>query len=301
MNAKELEMLKGYVHSLESFGSVDGPGVRYVIFLSGCAMRCQFCHNPDTWNMTDGKEYTTDQLLKTALRFKSYWGDKGGITVSGGEPLLQMDFLTELFRKAKEAGVHTTLDTSGNPYTTKEPWHSKWLELMKYTDLLLLDIKQLYHKEYEIGLELLKKVNEMFEVDLSADEAGFFALHFVNAEDGGKTDSYQISIIVHQILDIVEKYYDNMEFQEDNLYYQRFLTHLKYFAQRFLHKELHYDENQELFKIIKEQYREAYGCVKMIYLMMEEEYKYAMTEDEMLYLTIHIQKITEDHKRLKNL
>ena len=117
-------MLKGYVHSLESFGSVDGPGVRYVIFLSGCAMRCQFCHNPDTWNMTDGKEYTTDQLLKTALRFKTYWGDKGGITVSGGEPLLQMDFLTELFRKAKEAGVHTTLDTSGNPYTTEELWHS---------------------------------------------------------------------------------------------------------------------------------------------------------------------------------
>ena len=110
-------MLKGYVHSLESFGSVDGPGVRYVIFLSGCAMRCQFCHNPDTWNMTDGKEYTTDQLLKTALRFKSYWGDKGGITVSGGEPLLQMDFLTELFRKAKEAGVHTTclLYTSPSP------------------------------------------------------------------------------------------------------------------------------------------------------------------------------------------
>ena len=145
---KELEMLKGYVHSLESFGSVDGPGVRYVIFLSGCAMRCQFCHNPDTWNMTDGKEYTTDQLLKTALRFKSYWGDKGGITVSGGEPLLQMDFLTELFRKAKEAGVHTTLDTSGNPYTTKEPWHSKWLELMKYTDILLLDIKQINEQEH---------------------------------------------------------------------------------------------------------------------------------------------------------
>ena len=141
-------MLKGYVHSLESFGSVDGPGVRYVIFLSGCAMRCQFCHNPDTWNMTDGKEYTTDQLLKTARRFKSYWGDKGGITVSGGEPLLQMDFLTELFRKAKEAGVHTTLDTSGNPYTTKEPWHSKWLELMKYTDLLLLDIKQINEQEH---------------------------------------------------------------------------------------------------------------------------------------------------------
>lgn len=133
----------GYVHSLESFGSVDGPGVRYVIFLSGCAMRCQFCHNPDTWKMGEGQEYTADELLKKALRYKSYWGEKGGITVSGGEPMLQIDFLTELFRKAKEAGVSTALDTSGNPYTTQEPWHSKWRELMKYTDLVLLDLKQI--------------------------------------------------------------------------------------------------------------------------------------------------------------
>ena len=132
--------MKGYVHSLESFGSVDGPGVRYVIFLSGCAMRCQFCHNPDTWKMGQGQEYTADELLSKALRYTVYWGNKGGITVSGGEPLLQIDFLTELFKKAKAAGVHTTLDTSANPFTDKEPWHSKWLELMKYTDLVLLDI-----------------------------------------------------------------------------------------------------------------------------------------------------------------
>lgn len=138
----------GYVHSLESFGSVDGPGVRYVIFLSGCAMRCQFCHNPDTWKMGEGQEYTADELLKKALRYKSYWGDKGGITVSGGEPLLQIDFLTELFRKAKEAGVSTALDTSGNPYTAQEPWHSKWQELMKYTDLVLLDLKQIDEGEH---------------------------------------------------------------------------------------------------------------------------------------------------------
>ena len=135
--------MEGYVHSLESFGSVDGPGVRYVIFLSGCAMRCQFCHNPDTWNMKEGQVTTADELLNKALRYKGYWGNKGGITVSGGEPLLQMDFLTELFRKAKQAGIHTTLDTSANPYTEKEPWHTKWLELMKYTDLVLLDIKQI--------------------------------------------------------------------------------------------------------------------------------------------------------------
>ena len=140
--------MEGYVHSLESFGSVDGPGVRYVIFLSGCAMRCQFCHNPDTWNMKEGQVTTVDELLNKALRYKGYWGNKGGITVSGGEPLLQMDFLTELFRKAKQAGIHTTLDTRANPYTEKEPWHSKWLELMKYTDLVLLDIKQIDEKEH---------------------------------------------------------------------------------------------------------------------------------------------------------
>ena len=96
--------ITGYVHSLESFGSVDGPGVRYVIFLSGCAMRCQFCHNPDTWQMKTGTEYTADELLEKACRYRSYWGSKGGITVSGGEPLLQIDFLTELFRKAKNLG-----------------------------------------------------------------------------------------------------------------------------------------------------------------------------------------------------
>ena len=141
-------MLKGYVHSLESFGSVDGPGVRYVIFLSGCAMRCQFCHNPDTWNMTAGKSYTADALLKQAVKHRTYWGNKGVITFFVGEPLPLIDFLIELFRKAKEMGIHTTLDTSGNPYTEKEPFYSKWLELMKYTDLVLLDIKQINEQEH---------------------------------------------------------------------------------------------------------------------------------------------------------
>lgn len=142
--------LKGYVHSLESFGSVDGPGVRYVIFLTGCAMRCQFCHNPDTWNMQAGTLYTTDELLKTAMRYRTYWGEKGGITVSGGEPLLQIEFLTELFRKAKEQGVHTTLDTSGNPFTREEPYFGKMQELMKYTDLVMLDIKHIDDEKHKI-------------------------------------------------------------------------------------------------------------------------------------------------------
>ncbi len=143
-------MVKGYVHSLESFGSVDGPGVRFIIFLSGCAMRCQFCHNPDTWKMTDGQEYTADELLDKAERFREYWGDKGGITVSGGEPLLQIDFMVELFKKAKERGINTCIDTSGNPYTEKEPFFSKFEELMKYTDLVMLDIKHIDEEGHQI-------------------------------------------------------------------------------------------------------------------------------------------------------
>lgn len=144
------EALKGYVHSLESFGSVDGPGVRYIIFLTGCAMRCQFCHNPDTWDMKKGTLYTTDELLEKAMKYRSYWKNDGGITVSGGEALLQIDFLTELFRKAKANGIHTTLDTSGNPFTREEPFFSKFNELMKYTDLVMLDIKHIDDEQHKI-------------------------------------------------------------------------------------------------------------------------------------------------------
>lgn len=143
-------MIKGYVHSLESFGSVDGPGVRYIVFLSGCAMRCQFCHNPDTWKMKDGNEYTADELLEKASRYRAYWGDEGGITVSGGEPLLQIDFLLDLFKKAKAMGINTCLDTSGNPYTEEEPFKSKFDELMKYTDLVMLDIKHIDEEGHKI-------------------------------------------------------------------------------------------------------------------------------------------------------
>lgn len=198
-------MLKGYVHSLESFGSADGPGVRYVIFLSGCAMRCQFCHNPDTWNMMEGKEYAADQLLKTALRYKSYWGDKGGITVSGGEPLLQMDFLTELFKKAKEAGIHTTLDTSGNPYTEKEPWHEKWLELMKYTDLVLLDLKQIDEQEHR---KLTGQTNEnilAMASQLSAMKKPVWIRHVLVPGGSDRDDYLQRLAAFIQTLENVER------------------------------------------------------------------------------------------------
>ena len=143
-------MTKGYIHSLESFGSVDGPGVRYVIFTSGCAMRCQFCHNPDIWNMQSGTPYTADELIAKAVKYRTYWGSKGGITVSGGEPLLQIDFLTELFQKAKEEGIHTTLDTSGQPFTKEEPYFQKFQKLMEVTDLVMLDLKHMDEEQHRM-------------------------------------------------------------------------------------------------------------------------------------------------------
>ena len=135
--------IKGRIHSVESFGSADGPGVRYIVFLKGCNMRCQYCHNPDTWAKDGGELMTPEEVLKKALRYKTYWKEKGGITISGGEALLQIDFVTELFRLAKEKGVNTCLDTSGNPFSLEEPFKSKFDELMKYTDLFMLDIKHM--------------------------------------------------------------------------------------------------------------------------------------------------------------
>ena len=160
--------ITGKIHSIESFGSADGPGVRYLVFLQGCRMRCKYCHNPDTWASQGGEEQTPEDVLKKALRYKSYWGKDGGITVSGGEALLQIDFLIELFKLAKENGVHTTVDTSGNPFTRDGEFFEKFQELMKYTDLFLLDIKHInteQHKELtghgnENILDLAKYLSE---------------------------------------------------------------------------------------------------------------------------------------------
>lgn len=142
-----MSAVKGLIHSLESFGSVDGPGIRFVVFLKGCMMRCRFCHNPDTWDpQPDGKTdqwMTAEEVLARALRFRSYWRGKGGITVSGGEPLLQMDFLTELFELAKGEGVHTALDTSAQPFSRDAAYMARFSRLMDATDLVLLDIKHI--------------------------------------------------------------------------------------------------------------------------------------------------------------
>lgn len=133
----------GRIHSIETFGLVDGPGIRYVIFLQGCRMRCQYCHNPETWAMDAGEEQTAEEVFRKAYRYHNYWKKNGGITVSGGEPLLQAGFVAELFTLAKEKGIHTVLDTAGNPFTWEEPFFGSFQRLMEVTDLVMLDMKEL--------------------------------------------------------------------------------------------------------------------------------------------------------------
>ena len=138
----------GAIHSIETFGSVDGPGVRYVIFLQGCRMRCQYCHNADTWAFRS-PDQSADEVLKKALRYKTYWKKNGGITVSGGEPLLQIDFVTDLFARAHKKGIHTVLDTSGEPFRDTPEFLEKFRELMEVTDLVLLDIKHIRNEQHQ--------------------------------------------------------------------------------------------------------------------------------------------------------
>lgn len=143
-------MVYGRIHSTESFGSVDGPGVRFLIFTQGCNMRCKFCHNADTWDKNGGTLISADELIKTALKYREYWGEKGGITVSGGEPLLQLDFLIELFTLAKREGINTCVDTAGQPFTRKEPFFSKFNELCGLTDLFICDIKHIDPQRHKL-------------------------------------------------------------------------------------------------------------------------------------------------------
>lgn len=147
----------GYIHSIETFGTVDGPGVRFVVFFQGCPMRCQYCHNPDTWDIADGKEKSVDEILEMFERNRSFY-KTGGITATGGEPMMQMDFLTELFTKAKEKDIHTCLDTSGIMFVedrSREAF-AKIEKLMAVTDLVMLDIK---HIEDEAHMSLTGQSN----------------------------------------------------------------------------------------------------------------------------------------------
>lgn len=149
--------MMGRIHSFESFGTVDGPGIRFVVFMQGCPLRCQYCHNPDTWG-AGGQEYTAESVAQRVLKYKNYFGEKGGITVSGGEPLLQIDFIIELFTILKSKGIHTCIDTSGITFNTNsEESVEQHKRLLSVTDLFLVDIK---HIDDEACKRLTGKSNE---------------------------------------------------------------------------------------------------------------------------------------------
>ena len=143
-------MTKGRIHSIETMGLADGPGIRFVAFMQGCAIRCAYCHNPDTWAMSGGEEYTPEELVKKIKRYKTYFAASGGgVTFSGGDPLLQPDFLIETLKLCKEEGIHTTLDTAGVGV-------GRYDEILKYTDLVLFDIKHIDREKYKdlVGKEM---------------------------------------------------------------------------------------------------------------------------------------------------
>ena len=147
--------MDGLIHSIESFGTLDGPGIRFVIFLQGCPMRCRYCHNPDTWEPGRGTPRSPESLIREFQRNRGFY-QKGGITVTGGEALLQADFLLELFSLAKREHIHTCLDTSGVTYRPEKP-NTKLEHLLEMTDLILLDIK---HMDPEAHRSLTGHSNE---------------------------------------------------------------------------------------------------------------------------------------------
>ncbi|MEK3990686.1 MULTISPECIES: pyruvate formate-lyase-activating protein [Robertmurraya] len=170
--------MNGNIHSIETFGTVDGPGIRYVVFTQGCLLRCQFCHNADTWEIGTGKQMSVSEIiddLKTYLPFIESSG--GGITVSGGEPLLQIPFLIELFKECKKLGIHTTIDSSGGCFSHAEHFQVNLKELLKYTDLILLDIKHIDRKKH---ISLTGMANEHileFAQFLSAHQVAVWIRH----------------------------------------------------------------------------------------------------------------------------
>jgi len=139
----KMSEIKGRLHSFESCGTVDGPGIRFIVFTQGCPLRCKYCHNPDTWKLKDAKyERTTDFVMNEILKYRNFFTNGGGVTVTGGEPLMQEDFVEDLFKKCKKEGIHTALDTSGYIF------NDRIKEVLQYVDLVLLDIKCIDDNEY---------------------------------------------------------------------------------------------------------------------------------------------------------
>ncbi len=186
--------MNGYINSVQSFGAVDGPGVRYVIFMQGCPLRCSCCHNPDTWEFSKEQEVTAEDMLSKILRFRDYFGSDGGVTVSGGEPLMQSEFVTELFTLCKKENIHTCLDTSGCVLDENVK------KLLEITDLVLLDIKYTNEDDYKnyVGCSL-KSVTDFYEY-LEKEEIPVWVRQVIIPTKNDTEEN------IHRLLGITEKH-----------------------------------------------------------------------------------------------
>ncbi|MBU3089209.1 pyruvate formate lyase-activating protein [Clostridium gasigenes] len=187
-------MTIGKIHSIETMGLVDGPGIRVVVFMQGCALRCLYCHNPDTWNDNEGTEYTPQELVKKIARFKNYFKSSGGgVTFSGGDPLRQPEFLLEVLKLCKEEGINTCLDTSG-------VGRGNYDEILKYTDLVLYDVKHLSEEGYKdiTGMSITES-----KIFLEACERAGTKLWIRQVVVPGKTDSEEYILKLKGFIEIL--------------------------------------------------------------------------------------------------
>lgn len=190
----------GNIHSFESMGSVDGPGIRTVVFMQGCHLRCAFCHNPDTWQFTENHAVRSCDLMEKILRFKPYFDSSGGgVTFSGGEPLLQADFLLDMLKRCKANGIHTAIDTSGVGHKGKKRFRPDYAEILKYTDLVLLDVKHTNPSAYK---------------NLTGLDMGYF-LEFKEALRSAKAEVWIRAVIVPGINDNHDYINSLIEFTKD--------------------------------------------------------------------------------------
>ncbi|MBM7659907.1 pyruvate formate lyase activating enzyme [Bacillus mesophilus] len=189
----------GKVHSIETCGTVDGPGLRYIVFLQGCLLRCKYCHNPDTWEIGKGRDMTVEEIISDVMDYLPYFESSGGgITVSGGEPLLQIDFLIELFKRCKELGIHTTIDSSGGCYHEHPEFLRKLDLLLNVTDLILLDLKQLEPAKH-IALTGMKNEHILaFARYLSSKKKKIWIRHVLIP---GKTDDSKDLTLLKEFID----------------------------------------------------------------------------------------------------
>lgn len=194
--------MKGRIHSIESFGTVDGPGLRFVLFLQGCPLRCLYCHNPDTWAFNEGKEMDSDEIVEEVLKYKAYLSN-GGITISGGEPLAQIDFVMDVFTQLKAHGIHTCIDTSG--YYFNENTKKRYDQLLEVCDLFLLDIKHMDDAKHKKITGVSNKNPLAFAQYLSQKHKPMWIRHvLVPGYSDGMNDLINLRVFINQ-LSSVEK------------------------------------------------------------------------------------------------